>query len=325
MRISLTGEVSNKINLPQIFWSAVIFLIHKRLYFIYELVIIYTKCMIFKGRNEKMEIGASSSCFYPLETEKSFQLLCENGFKNIEIFFNSPSETSLSFVRELKTVKDFYGVNVTSVHPYESFGEGYNFFSHYYRRYEDACENYKRFFSAAAELGADYVIMHGAKHGADICDEEYAERFTRLNEIAMGFGCFMAHENVVNFSGERPELMSLLKQYGKENFKMVLDVKQARKANILPIEYIKAAGESIAHVHLSDCSERSMCTPPSRKGLFDFRELFTQLEGINYKGKYIIELYSDGFDGIEDIIASAKYLAEVRVSLFEKMSFNPPR
>ena len=258
-----------------------------------------------------MKIGASSSCFYPLETEKSFQLLCENDFKDIEIFFNSPSETSSSFVRELKAIKDFYGVSVPSLHPYESFGEGYNFFSHYYRRYEDACENYKRFFSAAAELGARYVIMHGAKYGADICDGEYAERFTRLNEIAMTFGCFMAHENVVDFSGQRPELMKLMKSYGKENFKMVLDVKQARKAKIQPKEYIEAVGESIIHVHLSDCSEKSMCTPPSEKGLFDFRELFTELKGINYKGKYIIELYSDGFDTVQDIVNSAKYLEKI--------------
>ena len=265
-----------------------------------------------------MKIGASSACFYPLETEKSFELLCQKGFRDIEIFFNSPCETSTPFVNELKAIKDCYGVNVTSIHPYESFGEGYNFFSHYYRRYEDACENYKRFFSAAAELGADFVIMHGAKYGADICDEEYAERFTKLNEIAMTFGCFMAHENVVNFSGQRPELMKLLKAYGKENFKMVLDVKQARKAEIRPIEYIKAVGESIAHVHLSDCTEKSQCAPPSEKGLFDFSELFTQLEGINYKGKYIIELYSDGFKDIEDIINSAKYLEGVMQKLKTK-------
>lgn len=262
-----------------------------------------------------MEIGASSACFYPLETEKSFELLCERGFRNIEIFLNSPCETNASFIKELKTIKDCYGVNVTSLHPYESFGEGYNFFSSYYRRYEDACENYKRFFSAAAELGADYVIMHGAKHGADICDEEYAERFTKLNEIAMTFGCFMAHENVVNFSGQRPEFLALLKKYGKENFKMVLDVKQARKADVLPGEYIRAIGENIIHVHLSDRSETSLCAPPSEKGLFDFAQLFTQLESINYKGKYIIELYSDGFKDIEDIINSAKYLEGVMQGL----------
>ena len=85
-----------------------------------------------------MEIGASSACFYPLDTEKSFHLLCENGFRSIEIFLNSPCETSAPFIKELKSIKDCYGANVTSLHPYESFGEGYNFFSHYYRRYVDA-------------------------------------------------------------------------------------------------------------------------------------------------------------------------------------------
>ena len=262
-----------------------------------------------------MKIGASSACFYPLETEKSFEMLCQRGFGDIEIFLNSPCETSVSFVKELKAIKDHYGVNVTSLHPYESFGEGYNFFSHYYRRYVDACENYKRFFSAAAELGADYVIMHGAKYGADICDEEYAERFTKLGEIARTFGCFMAHENVVDFSGANPEFMELLRDYGKENFKMVLDVKQARKADVLPAEFIKTVGGNIAHVHLSDCSAVSQCTPPGEEGLFDFGELFTQLESINYEGKYIIELYSDGFNGIEDIINSARYLENIMQSL----------
>ena len=127
----------------------------------------------------------------------------------------------------------------------------------------------------------------------------------------MTFGCYMAHENVVDFSGQRPELLKLLKDYGKENFRMVLDVKQARKAKVSPIEYIEAVGESIAHVHLSDCTKNSQCAPPGEKGLFNFGELFTQLESINYKGKYIIELYSDGFKDIEDIINSAVYLEDI--------------
>lgn len=258
-----------------------------------------------------MKIGASSSCFYPMETEKAFLHVASHGFKNIEIFLNSPSETEKAFVKELLAIKNSYGVNVTSIHPYESFGEGYNFFSHYYRRYVDSCEKYKRFFAVAAELGAPYVIMHGAKFGADICDEEYAERFTRLNELAMSCGCFMAHENVFNFSAAKPEFMQLLKEYDKENFKMVLDVKQARKEGVDPADFIKTVGESIVHVHLSDKTKDSDCAPPCEKGLFDFGELFTQLRGVGYEGKYIIELYSDGFDSIEDIIRSAVYLEKV--------------
>lgn len=258
-----------------------------------------------------MEIGASSSCFYPMQTEKAFLHVASHGFKNIEIFLNSPSETDINFIRELKKIKDSYGVNVTSIHPYESFGEGYNFFSHYYRRYVDACENYKRFFSAAAELGAKYIVIHGAKFGAEICDDEYAERFTKLNEIAMSFGCFASHENVVNFSGERPEFMTKLKEYGKENFKMVLDVKQARKAGVDPICFIEAVGDSIVHVHLSDKTKDSDCAPPSPNGLFDFSQLFSSLNKVGYKGKYVIELYSNEFKSIDDIINSAKYLQEL--------------
>lgn len=255
-----------------------------------------------------MEIGASSSCFYPMETEKSFLHVASHGFKNIEIFFNSPCETHISFIKELKKIKDEYDVNITSIHPYESFSEGYNFFSHYYRRYVDACEDYKRFFEAAAELGAPYIVMHGAKHGAEICDEEYAERYTRLNETAMSFGCYMAHENVVNFSGEKPEFMAKLKEYDRESFKMVLDVKQARKSNIEPVKFIQAVGDSIAHVHLSDKTSFSECAPPSPKGLFDFSGLFSSLNEVGYKGKYVIELYSNGFKSIDDIVNSAQYL-----------------
>lgn len=258
-----------------------------------------------------MEIGASSSCFYPMRTEKAFLTVASHGFKNIEIFLNSPSETDMSFIRELKNIRDAYGVNVTSIHPYESFGEGYNFFSNYYRRYVDACESYKRFFLAAAELGAGYVVMHGAKNGAEICDEEYAERYTKLNEIAMKEGCFICHENVVDYSAQSPEFMSMLKEYDRDNFKMVLDVKQARKSHIEPQKFIEAVGDSIAHVHLSDKTAVSDCAPPSPEGLFDFAQLFSSLDSVEYKGKYVIELYSSGFETIDDIINSAVYLQEL--------------
>ena len=36
-----------------------------------------------------MDIGLSSACFYPLETEKSVLRACETGAKTIEIFMNA--------------------------------------------------------------------------------------------------------------------------------------------------------------------------------------------------------------------------------------------
>ena len=68
-----------------------------------------------------MKIGASSSCFYPLETEKAFLKIAEAGIRTSEIFLNSPSELNKSFVGELRKIKDAYGVDVRSLKAMISF------------------------------------------------------------------------------------------------------------------------------------------------------------------------------------------------------------
>ncbi|MBQ8503695.1 MAG: sugar phosphate isomerase/epimerase [Clostridia bacterium] len=259
-----------------------------------------------------MEIGASSACFYPLETEKAFLHIAELGFKYSEIFFNCRSELKPAFVRDLKEIKDAYGMNVVSLHPYRSFAEGYNFFSSYERRYLDGIDDYKRYFNAAATLGAKYIVMHGAKNRIDISLEEYAERFGKLNEVARSFGCTVAHENVVHFVGAQPEFMLFMKKQLGDEFKMVLDIKQARRACVNPFDFIEIMGNNIVHVHLSDCdSEGHDCLPPDEKGEFGFRKLFTELHKVGYNGRYMIELYSNNFHDRNEIINSAKYLENI--------------
>ena len=67
-----------------------------------------------------MEIGASSSCFYPLETKASFEELGVLGIKATEIFFNADSELSKDYLSELNRIKDYYGMSVGSLHPFTS-------------------------------------------------------------------------------------------------------------------------------------------------------------------------------------------------------------
>ena len=258
-----------------------------------------------------MEIGASSACFYPLETEKSFLNIAELGIRHSEIFFNAPSELEISFLRELERIKNAYDIDVVSLHPYRSFAEGYDIFSSYKRRYEDSIEKHKKYFHAAATLGAKYIVLHGSKYKTDITQEEYADRLGELGEIAKKFSCNVAHENVVDFVGQTPEFMAYLKSQLGEDFKMVLDVKQARRSGCDPLDYIKTVGNSIVHVHLSDYDTTRDCIPPSDEGFFDFRRLFTELHKIGYNGKYIIELYSNGFQKKEEIVKSARYLEDI--------------
>ena len=258
-----------------------------------------------------MEIGASSACFYPLETEKAFEGIAELGFRYSEIFFNSICELEPSFVRELKKIKDAYGMTVVSLHPFRSFSEGFEFYSSYKRRFYDGLEYYKRYFDAAATLGAEYIVMHGAKGKCDIGIEEYAQRFGELNELAESNGCVVAHENVVNFIGQSVEFMSFMKDTLGDRFKMVLDVKQALRAGVEPCEFIKSVGESIVHVHLSDYSDKKDCVAPGVQGKRDFGELFTMLDKAGYNGRYIIELYSDGYSERQEIMQSAEYLQNI--------------
>lgn len=255
-----------------------------------------------------MEIGASSACFYPLETEHSFKQIAELGFNNCEIFFNAHSELRTDFIKELKAIKDSYGINVISLHPYASFGEGYDFFSAYKRRFGDAMENYKRYFEAASILSAEYIVMHGAAKLYDIDMHEYAQRFYKITSAAKAYGCCVAHENVVNFLSASPEFSRFMSKQLGDDYKMVLDIKQARRAGYEPKEFIDIVKSNIVHVHLSDYNEKSDCIPPCRDGLFDFENLFTLLHKIGYNGKYIIELYSDGYEGDQEIINSGKHL-----------------
>ena len=255
-----------------------------------------------------MEIGASSACFYPTVTEKAFLRIAELGFRNSEIFFNSRCERDPSFIKELCSVRDAFGMNITSLHPYCSFAEGYNFFSAYERRFSDGVETYKRFFDAAAILGAKYIVLHGAKGFQELSDEEYAERFFRLNEVARSLGCTVAHENVVNFTGATPAFMKKMKSLLGDDFKMVLDVKQARRAGVRAEDFIDIMGKSIVHVHLSDFTSEKDCIAPCENGLLDFAELFRKLNGVGYSGKYIIELYADSYKEENEILHSANYL-----------------
>ena len=128
-----------------------------------------------------MDIGISSACFYPLETEKSVVRACETGAKTIEIFMNADSEFKPEFVKNMAEICKSYGVKVASVHTMGSFTESFHLFSSYNRRYYEAKEtSFKRHFDVLHTLGAEILVMHGIKKPGSISDEEYFDMLKRL-------------------------------------------------------------------------------------------------------------------------------------------------
>lgn len=240
-----------------------------------------------------MHIGISSSCFYPLETEHALRRVGETGAKTAEIFFNTPSELHGALLRELQTIRDGYGMRIATVHALQSFTEGYWLFSEYRRRFTDALDFYGVLFDAAAALGADYVIFHGARTLV-IEEADYAERFYLLNERAKQFGVQIAHENVVHYVGEQPDFLTRLRDHLGGDFRMVLDLKQAKRAGADPFDFLQSLGENIVHIHVSDSTAAKDCLPPG-EGTFDFVRLKETLVRLGYDRTLMIELYRDNF------------------------------
>ncbi len=258
-----------------------------------------------------MGIGISTACYYPLETELSLEQVGKSGVKVTEIFFNSPRELKPSFLDMLADIRDYYGLRIASVHTFTATADSYLFYSNYQRRFEDGLDYLKKFYNAAAELGAKYVIMHGDKITGKLPDEEVAEHFMLLENEANSFGVHVLQENVNLYRSADPEFIrNLIKNTdGKALF--CFDVKQAVRSGHTPDEILDAMGGNVRHVHLSDHSASSDCLLPG-KGGFDFSALFDKLNNNGYSGDYVIEVYKDCYNDPAEIANSLKYFKNNR-------------
>lgn len=258
----------------------------------------------------KSKIGVSSACYYPLETEKSLIKLGEAGFKNVELFLNSPSEIEDDFIKKLIDIKNQYDLNIVSVHPFQSFAESFYLFSNYERRYIDAFPLYKRLFDVTHMLGAEFFVFHGLKKPGSISDELYCERFAQMIEAGKASGITVCHENVVYHRGESPSYLKMMRDAIGEDFKVVFDIKQARKAGYTEDDFIPVIGDSIVHVHISDYNEYKVCITPL-KGNMDFVSFFNKFNNLGYKGKFIIELYDWSYENELEIIEAYHNLTKI--------------
>lgn len=250
-----------------------------------------------------MKIGVSTSCLYPLETEKALLEVAKAGIKVTEIFFNANCELQKDFINLLKSIKDEYGVTVASVHPTMSLAESFMLFSSYDRRYREGIAQYARYGEIAAELGAKYVIMHGGKPNKVLDNNGYFERFAAVAKTVAENGAELLQENVVKFRAGNISVLKSMKEYLGDNAAFCLDIKQSIRGGYSPFEALKVLGGSVKHIHISDNSPDSDCMIPL-KGNFDFASFFDLCKDLGYNGDAIVEVYRDAFDRPDELYAS---------------------
>ncbi len=256
-----------------------------------------------------MKIGVSTSCFYPLETEKSLLSVARAGVKTTEIFFNANCELEPGFVRVLKEIIDEYGITVTSIHPTMSLAESFMLFSAYERRYEEGISQYKRYAEIAGELGAKYIIMHGGKPNKVLDNEGYFSRFAKIAQTVRENGAVLLQENVAKYRAGNLEVLKQMKDYLGESSGFCLDIKQCIRGGYSPFDALRALGYTIKHIHISDNTTDKDCMLPL-SGNFNFASFFADAKEVGYMGDAIIEVYRDAFASENELYASYKKIFE---------------
>lgn len=250
-----------------------------------------------------MKLGISTSCLYPMATEDAALWLARQGTPYLEVFLNAFGEMELQFVRDLKGKLDERGTQVLSVHPFISGMEPMLLFSDYSRRYEEGLELYRRFFEAAAMLGAGILVFHGDRLDGALPEQEVFSRFGELALLGRRFGVTLTHENVVLRRGRDPEFLMRMKQALGDLAAFTLDLKQARRAGYRAEDFLSPLGSAIRHIHLSDGDGERDCLPVGQ-GTEDIARLLAQLLEAGYQGGVMLELYRENFDAPEQLIES---------------------
>ncbi len=248
-----------------------------------------------------MKFGVSTSCLYPDVLENSAKRISNMNIPFTEVFFNSSSEVEKGFVKELKSILG--DTKVLSLHPFTSGFETYMLFSEYERRADDLIEWYKSYFEAANILGAEILVLHGARRESNCEEARYFERYSRLFETGKSFGVTVAQENVARCKSGDVDFLMRMKNALGDNVRFTLDLKQARRAGLLPLDFVKALSDSICHIHISDGTESDECLLIG-EGNEDFGSLFKELYAIGYDEGVILELYRRNFEDDKELFES---------------------
>ena len=260
-----------------------------------------------------MNIGISTACFYPMETEKALLELAKSGAKTIEIFFNADCELDGNIYGEIKRIVRENGMTVLSVHPYTSAIETMTLFGDYPRRLTAILDVYNRYFEIMNDLGAKVFVLHGALRSAHFLktpdgEKLYLERYSMLYELGKKQGVAVAQENVSYCKSGDPEFLRRMRNQLGDGCAFVLDVKQAIRSGLDVFEVMDIMGDRLAHCHLSDNTPDHDCVPVG-KGRLDFGRFAEKLKSRNYGGGIILELYSSGFADPSQLLESVEYMS----------------
>ncbi|HEX3050303.1 MAG TPA: sugar phosphate isomerase/epimerase family protein [Aggregatilineaceae bacterium] len=169
----------------------------------------------------------------------------------------------------------------------------------------------------AAELGAQAITWHGYDKNLD--DDRMFDRFAEtaryLGSRARQVGVTVTIENVSWCCYVRRA--DHIYQIRDANLPLgfTFDPFQAMEAEQTPTEIIRAMGDRLTTVHLSDFGLGPVRHMALGEGIIDWRSIFRALDEVNYQGPLIMEA---PYRGNLDVVASGRRFVEQQLGNFQR-------
>lgn len=265
-----------------------------------------------------MKLGLSTAALYGrLETEEAAAYIAAHGFDCAEAFLQTWSEYDLPFAAQVRRNLD--PVPCTSVHPAGIQFEN-QMIARSFRQRSDAYSVFSRVLDACAEMGAGTYVYHGRStallHPLPWDLQRNLDALDVMCRMAGERGVRIGWENVSWCQLTTPERV-LEARSVFEPVRYTLDIKQAMRAGVDPVQMARAMGDRLINVHILDWKEDgSLCLPG--EGVFDFEALFTALTEIGYDGPVIEEPYSALVRSDEALMQSVQYVRDVMERIRKK-------
>ncbi|MCK5343853.1 MAG: sugar phosphate isomerase/epimerase [Candidatus Heimdallarchaeota archaeon] len=246
------------------------------------------------------EISFSTGGLYPRLSFDALGLIENAGYDIAEFMPQCTYETTPAFAKEVEKLN----VTVDSIHyPLVFFGILYN---PYPGMVKEAKVFNNNLVNMGSEMGTRVIVIHPVGTGSTI-DPAILENLLYLCDISDKAGIKIVLENHPKGGRTAEELTEAAKMIGHKNLELMLDVTESWECDVDPVDFVNKL--DLAHLHLSDFSERGKHLPPG-EGDVKWKEFFAALKRKNYSGSYVVEpiwrYYTE--NALEKLIEGRKFI-----------------
>ena len=237
---------------------------------------------------DRNRIGISTAAFYPRYlTEDALIAAAELGFRVVEVFLQADAEYAARFGALLDRRRRELALEVHSLHLYATY---FDLWSPYPRMADETRDRFRRLLEVAAMVDARALTWHGLRYGVDDARlvAAFFESAAWAGELARDAGVTLCIENVSWCYLRTPEHVRAIREADLP-VAFTFDAFQAGESQVEPSGLVRAMGERLATVHLSDYRSEGPRHLPPGEGALDWPVLMGALKAAGYDGPLILE------------------------------------